>query len=314
MYYIGIDLGGTYIKGGIVNKEGDILIKKEVKTHVEQGYERVTDDISTLIKDLANELHINVKDICSIGVGIPGVANKDGMVYYATNLHWTNVPLGDILRKEFTNIPVYVENDATVAALAEYVKGSMKNKDSGVMLTLGTGVGGGIIINKKVFSGSHGLGSEIGHMIIGDNFYNCNCGNNGCLETYASATALIKYAKKLIQEGNNTLILEKAQNNLDQINAKIIVDCAKEGDGIAIKCVDRLIKYLSIGIANIMNIMDPQVVSIGGGLSKAGDFILDKVKEEVPKYVLFKELKYGNIVLATLGNDAGIIGSAMLGI
>lgn len=314
MYYIGIDLGGTYIKGGIVNKDGDILVKKEVKTYVEQGHEKVICDISSLIKDLANELRINIKYICSIGVGIPGVANKDGMVYYATNLHWANVPLGDMLRKEFMDIPVYVENDATVAALAEYVKGSMKNKESGVMLTLGTGVGGGIIVNKKVFSGSHGLGSEIGHMIVGENFYKCNCGNNGCLETYASATALIKYAKKLIEDGNDTLILEKVQNNLDKINAKIIVDCAKEGDAISIKCVDRLIRYLSIGIANIMNIMDPQVISIGGGLSKAGDFILDKIRKEALKYVLFKELKYGDIVLATLGNDAGIIGSAMLGI
>ncbi len=315
MYYIGIDLGGTGIKGGIVSKEGEILVKKEVRTPVEEGPQKVSFEIIHLIQDLIKELTISLKDIVSIGVGIPGVANKEGMVYYCTNLHWTNVPLGDLLRKAFGNIPIYVENDATVAALAEYVKGSMKNKDTGVMFTLGTGVGGGIIINGKVFSGGHGLGSEIGHMIVGENFYHCNCGNNGCLETFCSATAMIKYAKKLIEEENkDTVIVEKVKEDKEKIDAKIIMDAAKEGDQLANKVVDRLVMYLGIGIGNIMNTLDPQIISIGGGLSKSGDFLLDKVKKEALKHVIFKELEYGDIVIATLGNDAGIIGSAMLGV
>ncbi|OPJ54966.1 ROK family protein [Alkalithermobacter paradoxus] len=314
MYYIGIDLGGTGIKGGIVSENGDIILKKETKTPVEKGYEGVIQSIINLIHELVSEKNIDTKDIKSIGVGIPGVANKEGMVYYAHNLFWKDVPLGEMLRQEFKGIPVYVENDATVACVAEYVCGAMKNKENGVMLTLGTGVGGGIIINGKVFSGSNGLGSEIGHMVVGENFYNCNCGNNGCLETFSSATAIIKYAKKLIEDENkDTLIMEKVQNDINKIDAKVIIDSAKEGDYIGNKAVDRLVKYLAIGITNIMNIIDPDVICIGGGLSKSGDFLLNKINKEIEKYLLFKDLKYGQIVIATLGNDAGIIGSAMLG-
>ncbi|KXZ40478.1 glucokinase [Alkalithermobacter thermoalcaliphilus JW-YL-7 = DSM 7308] len=314
MYYVGIDLGGTAIKGGIVDENAKIILKKEVKTPVEAGYEGVIGEIISLINSLLDEAKLNTKDIKSIGIGIPGVASKEGLVYYAHNLFWKNVPLSDMLKKEFKDLPIYVENDATVACVAEYACGAMKDKKTGVMLTLGTGVGGGIIIDGKVFSGSHGLGSEIGHMVVGENFYDCNCGKNGCLETFSSATAIINYAKKLIKEENkDTLIMEKVQNDMEKIDAKVIIDSAKEGDYIANKAVDNLVKYLAIGITNIMNIIDPEVICIGGGLSKSGNFLLNKINSEVSKYLLFKDLEYGKIVIGKLENDGGIIGSAMLG-
>ncbi|WDC85033.1 ROK family protein [Caloramator sp. mosi_1] len=211
-------------------------------------------------------------------------------------------------------IQVFIDNDATVAGLAEYEFGSMKGCKSGILLTLGTGIGGGIVLNGEVYSGAHGVGSEIGHMIIGENFYNCNCGKNGCFETFASSTAIIRYTQKLIKDGNtDTIILQKVDGDLDKINAKIIFDSAKEGDRVAKMAVDRLVKYLVIGIFNIVNFMDPEVIALGGGISNAGEYLLNQVKEEFEKNKFFKTLPAANIVLAQFKNDAGILGAAMLG-
>jgi len=215
--------------------------------------------------------------------------------------------------KEKFNVPIFIENDATVAGLAENIIGVTKDKRNSLFITIGTGIGGGIIIDNKVYSGSHGVGSEIGHMIVGENFYPCNCGNNGCLETFASSTAAIKFARKLIEEGNeDTIILSKINNNLENLDTKIIFDSAKLGDSLANKVVDRMVKYLSIGIVNLINIIDPEIIAIGGGVSKAGDFLLNKIKDEIPQYILNKKIGYGDIVFAELGNDAGIVGAAML--
>ncbi|RKD30112.1 ROK family protein [Thermohalobacter berrensis] len=311
--YIGVDIGGTAIKAGIVDESGDIVKKKETATNVHRGYEAIEKDIIDLISDLKKEVEEKGNTVKSIGIGIPGIADVNhDIVIYCTNLKWRNVPLGKNLKEHF-NLPVYIENDATVAGLAEAVKGSTKGYKNSLFLTLGTGVGGSIIINDKIFNGSHGIGSEIGHMIVGENFYDCNCGNNGCLETFASATALIKYTKKLIKEGyKDTIIMDKIDGDLDKLNAKIIFDSAKEGDELANKSVDRMVKYLSIGIGSLINIMDPGIIAIGGGISKAGEFLLDKIREEVPKYVIFNEVKFADIVIAQLKNDAGIIGAAML--
>jgi glucokinase len=209
--------------------------------------------------------------------------------------------------------PIYIDNDATVAALAEYESGSMKNCKSGIMLTLGTGIGGGIILNGEVYSGFNGLGAELGHTVVGENFYDCNCGRNGCLETFASSTAIIKYTKKLIVEMNEpTIIIEKAEGNINNINAKIIFDCAKEGDKIATLAVNRLVKYLSIGILNIINFIDPEIIALGGGVSGAGQYLLDMIRDEVRSNKYYDDSPISKIVLAELGNKAGIIGAAMV--
>ncbi|WP_427339819.1 ROK family protein [Caloranaerobacter sp. DY30410] len=311
--YIGVDIGGTAIKIGLVDDEGNIVYKKQIDTKAQRGYSEIEKDIIDLIKSLINIAEDKGNRVKSIGIGIPGVADPEGnKVIYCTNLGWTNVPLGENLKKEF-ELPIYIENDATVAGIAESIKGVTKGYKNSIFITLGTGVGGGIILDGKVYSGVHGIGSEIGHMIVGENFYDCNCGNNGCLETFSSATAIIKYAKKLIEEGQyETTLLKKVNNDLMKLNSKIIFDSAKEGDLLANKVVDRMVRYLGIGISNLINILDPDVIAIGGGVSKAGDFLLERVKREVSKYILYKEVKHAEIFLAELGNDAGIIGAALL--
>ncbi|AOT72166.1 ROK family protein [Geosporobacter ferrireducens] len=311
---IGVDLGGTNIKVGIVNQEGQILYQNSRTTNPSRPYPLIIQDIIEQIEGCVSQLNGTVEDIKSIGIGIPGIAElQTGNVIYCTNLSWYDVPMGEMIRTHF-NKPVYIENDATVAALAESVSGSTKGLANSVFLTLGTGVGGGIIINHKAYSGSHGAGSEIGHMIVGENFYECNCGRNGCLETFTSATAMIRYAQKRIREGVvDTEILNIAEGNIENITAKVIFDSAQKGDQLATEVVERMIKYLSIGIANIHNMLDPDRITIGGGVSKAGDALLEPLREAVAKLAFCKGVIYGDITLAQLGNDAGIIGAAFLG-
>lgn len=311
---VGIDLGGTAIKAGLVDREGRILIQSSIATKVGRDYRLIIEDMKKQIEKLIQDYGIGMDDIESIGIGAPGLMNyKSGHVIYCTNLFWNNVPLGVLLQEHFKK-PVYIENDATVAGLAESLFGSTKGVSNSVFLTIGTGIGSGIIINNKVYSGSHFAGAEIGHMIIGENFYKCNCGNNGCLETFASATAMIKYAiHRLEKDDIKTIILDKAAGKTENINAKVIFDAAKEGDQLGTETVDRMIKYLSIGIINVCNILDPEIIAIGGGVSKAGDYLIERLKIEVGKMFFTPNIKYGDIVLAQLGNEAGILGAAFLG-
>lgn len=310
LYYIGVDLGGTSIKIGLVTEDGDIIEKVSGATPVKEGFQGVTTKMKGLIEELIKKAQVGKEDIKAIGIGVPGVCNEEGFIYFATNLFWHNVPLGSEIREQ-TGIKTYIENDATVAAVAEYIKGVTAGTKNSIFLTLGTGLGGGLIINNQVFSGSHGIGTEMGHVVVGENFYDCTCGNNGCLETYVSATAIIKHCKKLIEDNHNSLVYEKVQGNLEAINAKTIFDSAREGDRIALEVVDRMIHYLAIGIANFINIFDTDVIAIGGGVSEAGDVFLEKLKEEVKKYIYVKNMNVTKIELAQLKNDAGIIGSAM---
>lgn len=310
--YIGVDLGGTNIAAGVVNDSGEIMLEMSIPTLSERAADAIINDIKSLILKLIKEFGLSKNEIKGIGIGIPGLADADGNVIHCVNLGWNDVPLTSKLKQEF-DVPVFVDNDATVAALAENYSGAMKGAESGVLLTLGTGIGGGIVFGGKVYSGFNRVGSEIGHMVIGDNFYDCNCGKNGCFETFASSTAIIKYTKKLLEETNEeSLIRDKINGDIDKLNAKIIFDCAKAGDSLAEKSVRRLVKYLALGIENVISLIDPQVIAIGGGVSNAGQYLLDMVIKEVEKYKNYKELPIGKIVIAKLGNKAGIIGAAML--
>ncbi|MBU3074409.1 ROK family protein [Clostridium estertheticum] len=310
--YIGIDLGGTNIAIGIVDENGKIIHEESCETRSEREPQELIDDMIGLVLKVLDEYHMQLNEITAIGVGIPGLADKDGNVIFCVNLGWRNVPLRKML-EDVLHTPVYIDNDATVAALAEYESGSMQNCKSGLMLTLGTGIGGGIIINGEIYSGFNGVGSELGHTVIGENFYNCNCGRNGCLETFASSTAIIKYTKKLIMEMNEpTTITENVEGNIDNLNAKIIFDCAKKGDKIAALAVNRLIKYLGIGIINIVNFIDPEIIVLGGGIAGAGQYLLDLITKEVLANKYYKDLPIAKIVLAQLGNKAGVIGAAMV--
>lgn len=311
--YIGIDIGGTSIKGGIVDIRGNIVKKITTETRVEEGYDVVRDDIYILVDDLMKESKKMGYDILSIGIGVPGIVDvNNDYIINCTNLKWSCVPLGIDMKHKY-NIPIYIDNDATVAGIAENVQGITKGFDNSIFVTLGTGVGGGIIINGKVYSGSHNKGSEIGHMVIGDNFYNCNCGNNGCLETFASATAIVKYTKKLIEEGDSNEEFNDAINgNLHNIDTKLVFDMAKKGNVIAIKSVNRMLKYLSIGLGNLINLLDPDIIAIGGGVSKAGEYLIENLNDRIKKYLIFDQGETTKIVLSKLGNDAGIIGAGLL--
>jgi len=311
---VGIDLGGTEIKAGLVDREGRILLQSSIPTNAGRDYRLIIKDMQEQVEKLLKDYGAGIGDMESIGIGAPGLMNeKSGYVIYCTNLFWENVPLGIMLKEHF-NKPVYMGNDANAAALAESLFGSTKSVENSVLITIGTGVGSGIIINHKIYSGSHYAGSEIGHMIVGTNFYRCNCGNMGCLETFASATAMIRYAvNRLERDKIKSSILDKA-GDTENIDARLIFDAAKEGDQLGIETVGRMIKYLSIGIINIFNILDPDIVAIGGGVSKAGVYLTDKLKKEVGGMLFTSGIKYGDIVLAQLGNEAGLLGAAFLGI
>ena len=313
MLYIGIDVGGTGIQIGIVDEKGTIIEKGAIVTRPEEGYEKMIKDMADCaLETLAKSGH-DLIEIRSIGVGVPGIADqKTGVIPFCTNLGWHNVPFREEFQKHIDK-PVYIDNDATVAALAESVAGVSAGSDSSVMLTLGTGVGGGIIVHGKIWSGSHGVGSEIGHMILELDGEPCTCGNRGCLERYCSATAIIRMAREAVATHPDSMILTMAGGDPAKINAKIVFDAAAESDPAATKVFRRYISYLAQAIASICNFFDPDVVVLGGGVSKSGDALLVPLREEVPKHVIFKTMPMARIEAARLGPDAGIIGAAMLG-
>ena len=308
---IGIDLGGTNIVGGIVNTNGEILFSETLPTNSQRENNLIIDDIVKIIKTLKEKAIKNNIEIEAAGIGVPGpVDTENGIVIKCVNLGWEDINLKEIIEKE-VGTQIYIENDASVAGFAELKYGAMKGFNSGVVITLGTGVGGAVIVDNALIKSKNGIASEIGHMVVGENFYNCNCGKNGCLETFSSATALIKYTKKLIEDREtNTSILKKASNDVDRINGKIIIDSAKEGDKLALKAVERLALYLGIGIVNISSVIDPECFLIGGGLSNAGDFLIEKIANEVNVNKFFPEIGIGKIKIAELGSEAGLIGAA----
>ena len=309
---IGIDLGGTNIVVGIVTNEGEIVIKKSTPTLASRGAVLIIEDMVNLIHKTLESSGKSMEDIELIGIGVPGLVDyNSGIIKECVNLGWQNIDICKML-KEKTGKEIFIENDANAAAGGEYLFGIMKNNLNSVFLTLGTGIGGGLILNGKLHRGKNGSATEIGHMIIGDNFYNCACGNNGCFETFSSATAIIKYAKKLINESDQDTLILKKISNLDEIDAKLVFDSAKQGDKLANLVVERFVRYFAIGICNIVNILDVEMIGIGGGVSAAGEFFMESLINEIKKYKLFKDIPVCNIKIATLGNDAGIIGAAML--
>ena len=310
MYKIGIDVGGMSIKAGIV-VNGEIIQKEVKETNQSGGLDNIIDDITELVNNLLAKCELDINNIDSIGIGFPGVVTNEGRVT-CVNIGLENTLIVPKLQELLKGTIVRAGNDANVAALAEYVYGSMKGYNSGVMITLGTGIGGGIVIDGKLITGSNGIGAEIGHTMVATNYYDCNCGNNGCFETFCSATAIIKYAQKLLQEGRNTIIRDMCKNTLENITAKMIFDEYKENDQVAVEIINRFKKYLAMGIGNIVNFIDPAVISVGGGVSNASDIILDGLSEEVKKYLPLKQTKIGNIVIAKFKNDAGIIGASAL--
>ncbi len=309
--YIGIDLGGTNIAGGIVDTEGNLIKHYSMPTQVNLGYERVIENIIIVCRKLMEDF--SKGDIKGIGIGVPGLADDhNGIVYECVNLLWkVPHPLREDLEKPL-GIPVRISNDATVAAVAEYKKGALKGVQNGVLITLGTGVGGGFIVEGKAYSGAYGVGSEIGHMVVGENNYRCNCGRIGCLETFSSATALIKYAQKRLNEGQTSDYLKAHQVTLENLEAKHIMDGAKAGDSLCLETFNRMVHYLVVGMINTVVMLDPEVIVLGGGVAKAGVFLTQAIEKEMTHHRVFKAAPAFKLEIAQMGNDAGIIGAAML--
>lgn len=310
--YIGVDLGGTNIVVALVDDKGTLLSSKSCPTGRERGFKAVVADIVLLSKEIMTVDDAKKNPVKGIGIGIPGIADPEtGVVISCVNLFWENEPLKEALETALS-LPVFIDNDATLAGLAEYEVGVMKSAKSGVFLTLGTGVGGGIIMDHQVISGKHGIASEVGHMVVGDSDIPCNCGRKGCLETFASSTAIIAYTKQHLKEHLDSVLHERSNGNLDLIDGRMIFDAAKDGDTFALEAVHRLAHYLAIGIMNIVAVIDPEMFVLGGGIANAGEFLLEIVREELEKQKYFKALPIGNICLAELKNDAGVLGGAFL--
>ena len=312
MYYIGVDLGGTNIKAGVVDESGKILSQVYAKTMAQRPFADIARDMAQCARLAMNHLGATEDQIGAVGVGIPGLARQeDGTVIFCTNLGWRDTPLRSEMQK-YLNKPVFIDNDATIAGYAESVAGVSKGCACSVFLTLGTGTGGGIVINGKPWTGRHGVASEIGHMTVNFEGVPCSCGNNGCAEKYTSATAIIRMGKQACMTWPDSLMMKLAQNDIERINAKTVFDAAKAGDSVALQVFDEYCKYLAVLINNIVCTLDPDMIILGGGVSYAGNFLLDRVREKVPRYLLYKTLPYAELRLASLGNDAGIIGAAML--
>lgn len=311
VYYIGIDLGGSSVKAGIVTEQGTVVLKDKKPTRSKEGSDTVIRDIAALVEELLVASELDGREVGGIGIGIPGAASKEGFVYFATNIFWTDVPLGEALGK-MTGKPVFVANDATMAAVAEYQLGVTQKTANSVFLTLGTGLGGGIIMNHQVYSGSHGIGTEVGHMTVGHNWdYDCTCGNNGCWETFASGTAMKNHAKKLLSQKAPSVLTEKTKDDPDHISVWHLFEGAKEGDEVCLQVVQRMTRYLAVGIANLINLFDPEIIALGGGISAASDCFLDELKLQVSERIYVKKMNLTRIEVSQLGNDAGIIGAAM---
>lgn len=315
MYSIGIDLGGTTIKAGIVDEKYQIVQSDAIPTRYAEGAKILVDDMAKLVFSLLEKAQIPMTEIVAIGLGVPGTANKEtGMVEYANNLGFENEPLVTYL-KEYFDKPIYFDNDANVAAWGEYIAGCGKDCQSMVMVTLGTGIGGGIILDGKLYEGCNYAAGEMGHFVIKCDGEPCNCGRRGCFEAYASATALIRMAKQEMQteQGKDSILWELCVKKIEDLEGRYVFEAAKKGDIIAQKVLERYIYYLSVGITDIINTFQPEILCIGGGISKAGDALLTPLRQLVDEQVYTRTSTVKTkIVLAELDNDAGIIGAAML--
>lgn len=308
-YCFGVDLGGTTVKMGLFTVAGILVDKWEITTRTENNGEHILGDIAASIQTKMAEKQLTAQDVTGIGIGVPGPVIEESIVLGCVNLGWGKCNVAEQL-SGLTGMPVRVANDANVAALGEQWQGGGKGYDNLVMFTLGTGVGGGIISEGRIISGTNGAAGEIGHMILADPADItgvCGCGHTGCLEQAASATGLVNMTKKMLAESDE----DSSLRQLTSITAKDILDAAKAGDGLAVLAADKMMMYLGRAAAYIACVMNPDVFVIGGGVSKAGAYLTEGIRKHY-QTVVFHASKDTQFVLATLGNDAGIIGAAKL--
>ncbi len=314
MYYIGVDLGGTNIATAVVNEKFEIIGRASVPTNSPRPAEEIAKDIAKSVELAVENANVSLDEVNSIGIGSPGAVNaKDGVIVYSNNLGFENTPLVAMVEK-YTGKKCFVENDANAAAYGEFVAGSGKGATDFVAITLGTGVGGGVIIDGKIFSGWNSFGAELGHNILIKDGEPCTCGRNGCWEAYASATALIRQTKRAMENDKSSKMWEIA-GSLDNVNGKTAFDGMRAGDETATKVCKNYIEYVACGIVDVINIFQPEFICIGGGISKEGENLRKPIEEyaNINRYGRNAK-KQTQIKIAQLGNDAGIIGAAFLGL
>ena len=310
MYQIGVDIGGTNIKVGLVNETMELVQTCSVR-FPHDGARSVVKTIEEAVDFLLRQQAIARKDVESVGIVVPGSIDQKGeRVIDAYNLGFHDVPLKALAQEAFGEIPVYLANDANGAALAELYAGAFRGCKTAVLFTLGTGLGGGIILNGKMFNGGMNHGVELGHAYLVDGGEPCTCGNHGCMEAYCAASALARDGKRAMEQHPESLIAARAGGSPENVDAKLVIDCAKEGDEAAKAVFDQYIDSLSSACASIYNLLDPEVIAIGGGVCGAGEFLFAPLREKTTGKCFYKT--HGKLVPAELGNDAGMIGAAML--
>ena len=310
-YNVGIDIGGMSIKFGLVSDVGEIIARDRIITPKDQ--EKAVEEIAEVVKKLLEDNKLTVDKIGGIGIGCPGaVDSKTGEVIHLPNLGWGDFPLADKLRKHF-NTEIKISNDVNVAALGEAKFGAAKDYNSSVMIAIGTGVGSGIIIDKKLFEGGHSRGAEIGHETLIMNGLQCTCGRRGCVECYASATALIAQTREEMKLNKNSKMWDFVGGDIDKVDGRTALECSKLNDESANKVVDTYIMYLGECLLNVFNVFRPDALIIGGGISAQGEYLTNKLKAYCEKFDYgYKNAPRTEIITAKLFNDAGIIGAASL--
>jgi len=313
MYRIGVDLGGTNIAVGVVDENLKIIGRGKLKTNIPRPAENIFDDIAKAVNLAVKDAGIKIEEVSSVGVGTPGSVNKaTGYIEFANNLDFNKVPAKDML-EERINKPVFIDNDANCAALGEAVAGVGQGVSSFVAVTLGTGVGSGIVINGKIVGGVNFAAGEMGHMVIAVDGEQCNCGRRGCWERYASANALIAQTRDAMRHNQDSLMWQLVKENIDEVSGRTAFEAMRQGDDTAKEVVSHYIYYVATGIINIINALQPEIICVGGGVGHEGENLLDPIRKHVERerYSIYAT-KQTKICAAVLGNDAGIIGAALL--
>lgn len=312
-YIAGVDIGGTNTKIGIVSSEGRIVAKESIKTLSMEGVESTLKRIWASIKGLLEKNEINYEDLLGVGMGIPGPVREQEIVGFFANFPWEkNLNIAKLFRN-ISGKETKLENDVNVIALGEARHGAGRGAKTSVTIALGTGIGGGIYIDGKIISGFNGAGGEVGHMKLVKDGKLCGCGQKGCFEAYASATGIEREAISRLKVNKTNKLYQKLNGEIDKVEAKDVFDCAKEGDAFSLDIVDYEAEYLAMGIGNVLNLINPERIILAGGVSLAGDILLDRVKEKLPKYAMSVAIENGfSIELGILGNDSGIYGASAL--
>ncbi len=324
-YIIGLDIGGTKIAAAIADESGKTLTTINTPTQAKKGGDEVSAQIVSIIGELLKSTRVNQKDLKNIVLGVPGqIAKSKGLIIIAPNIKgWENYPLQAKIQKHYPNVPIIIENDANCAAMGELYFGSEKEFKNIVFLTISTGVGGGIVVDKKLYSGANTMAGEIGHMplnLTNDNDYKCGCGRFGCFEAYASGVNMAKRATKRITELGaakdeyGKITLELAESNKSKISSIVLSQAAKQNDKFAIDIIKENAYYIGIGCVNIINVLDPEAIIIGGGVSNIGDLLFDEIRKTVKEHTSMVSEVKTEIIPATLGSDAGLLGTIAIGL